>query len=66
MNTFYKLVKVLLAALFICLILDSCASRYSGGRYRPRKSKNCDCPAYSHNTMQNNISFFAPEEQKKL
>ncbi|MDR1199091.1 MAG: hypothetical protein LBK94_08815 [Prevotellaceae bacterium] len=66
MKTFYKLVKILLAALFICLILDACASRYSGGRYRPRKSKNCDCPAYSYNIMQNKIIFFAPEDPQKL
>ncbi|MDR2293413.1 MAG: hypothetical protein LBE11_08085 [Prevotellaceae bacterium] len=67
MKILYKSVKILLAALFICLIFDSCASRYSrNGRYRPRKNKNCNCPAYSYNTMQNTINFFSSIEQNKL
>jgi hypothetical protein len=66
MKTLYKFGKILLATLLICLILGSCASSYNNGRYRPRKNKNCDCPAYSHNIVQNKISFFTLNEQKKL
>ncbi|MDR2651424.1 MAG: hypothetical protein LBC68_03795 [Prevotellaceae bacterium] len=67
MNFFYKSVKILLAALLVCLIFDSCASRYSSnGRYRPRKSKNCNCPAYSHNTMQKAVKIFSFTEQNLL
>ncbi|MDR1985021.1 MAG: hypothetical protein LBQ28_09405 [Prevotellaceae bacterium] len=67
MKTFYKSVKILMAALCICLIFDSCASRYSrDGRYRPRKQRNCKCPAYSYNIMQNTVTFIASAEQAKL
>ncbi|MDR2651422.1 MAG: hypothetical protein LBC68_03785 [Prevotellaceae bacterium] len=67
MKTIYKTVKILLAALLVCMIFDSCASRYSNnGRYRPRKSKNCNCPAYSHNAMQKTVNFFSYTEQNLL
>ncbi|MDR0754862.1 MAG: hypothetical protein LBF04_05695 [Prevotellaceae bacterium] len=67
MKIFYKSVKILLIVLFVCLIFDSCASRYSSnGRYRPRKNKNCNCPAYSYNTMQNTMNIFSAIEQNIL
>ncbi|MDR1553996.1 MAG: hypothetical protein LBS69_11140 [Prevotellaceae bacterium] len=67
MKTLYKSVKILLAALLVCLIFDACASRYSSnGRYRPRKNKNCNCPAYSHNIRQKNLNVFYSIEQNLL
>ena len=50
MKTVYKGLKIFLLAMCICLVLDSCAnSRYGkDGRYRPRKSKKCSCPAYKY------------------
>jgi hypothetical protein len=66
MKTFYKSIKILLAATLVCLVFDSCASSYaSDGRYRPRRSKSCKCAAYSYNEIQKNLTFFAFVEQKK-
>ncbi|MDR2065872.1 MAG: hypothetical protein LBP85_09240 [Prevotellaceae bacterium] len=67
MKTLYKSLIILMAALFICLIFDSCASRYSSnGRYRPRRNNNCNCPAYSYNTMQNTENLFSSIKQNIL
>ncbi|MDR0421244.1 MAG: hypothetical protein LBH30_07355 [Prevotellaceae bacterium] len=66
MKSLYKSLKILLALLLACFIFESCASRYSSnGRYRPRKNKNCTCPAYSRNTIQNTVVFPIQTEQKK-
>ena len=66
MKTVYKTIKIFLAAMCICLIFDSCSSRYtSSGRYRPRKSKKCKCPAYGYkieNKTQNTFVLSQPKE----
>jgi len=68
MKKIYKITRLLLVAMCICFIFDACSSRYSSnGRYRPKKSKGCRCPAYSYNNVtQNNVSFFTLSELPKL
>lgn len=67
MKTFYKAIRIFLAAMCICLVFDACSSnRYSkNGRYRPRKHKKCNCPAYGYNAENKAKTTFVLSPQKE-